>query len=1117
MNAQTKYPKPFVIFLLMFSFASFVEGQTVVMPQQGTGDTTMSYAEVYDDGGPNGPYSSSCNASYTFHTLSPNGRYRIEVESHLTHPFGNASLIIRNNSPSGGVVCSSPPSGDGTYVSSGNTVVIQFRADDDYPTEGFKVILCEFEQFDPTNLQSDYLDSNTLKLTWEEPNSDVVWVLDYAIVDKELDTYNYFANPANPRTTVQLTDPEYTITNIPVGHKVAYRLLSLGATGCYTPLEGTAPPYVLPTECPCLKPNNPTVEELDGAVRISWDSDPSASFWHVYSYDNRVDTFINGSVTELVIPWDYPCSGGVLFINGNCHDSTCNSVFAELPRGGCHRNVGTITRLQTDGHSIDISWQETANELDRYLLYIRRIEQPSDSNRIVDTFSHSVTAYTIEGLLPHTQYLLTMLVLCEGTTPACSWVTAAIATTMDGCIDFIDLYDPGIHLTSGTYANPLLSSVMRDERHIAVLDSSLRDPLTGNQLRQVPPGEEVSFRLGDENVGAMGETVTFDYLVDTLDKAMLLVKYAVVLQNPNHNSSNQPHFTLEILDQYGVVVDTQCCYADFFAAGGLAGWNSVPGSNVIWKDWTNIGIDISAYHGQQLRVRFTTKDCADGGHFGYAYFTIACDSRRIALVNLCDSDDSVRLRAPEGFEYEWTRGDDATVISTENEIMVPADSAEYVCHCTFLGKATCGFFVHATALLPKPLADIAYHIDTCAQKVYLYNRCRVDIDSAFMHLVRQQVVDVEWIVDGRRQIQAMGVDTLVLPIEGNGDHTVAICCRLSESRCADTAETTYHIDCFHRQAIEGREEVCLGDSVTVSASLNPATQFQYVWGDGSTAPSRTFKPLNDTSLSLITTFLHCTDTFIHHIAVHPTYYDTAALLLCQGDYDTLGFIISRDTPQGLYSNDAVSLYGCDSLLTIDLTVNPSYYDTTRAYSCDEAYSDGEFNVDQTGSYIHAYQTVEGCDSLFVLHFVRHQLSVDTFAAEIVYGDTYTDNGFFASQEGWHELVFEDRNGCDSTLRLNLHVVALRFPNVVTPNGDGVNDQWGVVGILDANEFDYSVFWIYDRWGRLICKRENIHSEEQFWDPKDKHVPTGTYFFRFFARHRTGREIEHKGAIEVIDE
>lgn len=1071
----------------------------------------MSYAEVYDDGGPNGPYSTSCNVSYTFHTVSPNGRYRIEVESYLTHSQGNALLLVRNNSSSGGVIANCPPSGGGIFVSSGNTVVIQFRADDDNPTAGFKVILCEFEQASPENFHSEYLDSNTLELTWEEPSDDVVWVLDYAVVDDSVSSIAYFDNPSNPRTTLQLTQPAYTIYNIPVGKKVIYRLLSLGASGCFTPFEGVIPPYAPPVDCPCLKPLNPSIEALEGAVRISWDSDPLASIWHIFSFDANVDTIVPGNVTELVIPWHFPCSGGILFLNGNCIDNTCNLEYVELPRGGCHRSVGSIVRVATDGHSIDLRWNATDNELDRYLLYMRRSDEPTSALHIVDTFDHSVTSYTVDGLSPHTYYHFRMLVLCDGTTPACSDVSATYFTTIDGCIDFIDFYEDGINMTNGTYTNPLQSITYGDGRHQVILDTTMCDPLTNGQLRMVPPREEVSFRLGDENVGAQGETVSFDYLVDTLDKDMLLIKYAVVLQNPNHNSTNQPHFTLEILDQQNVVVDTQCCYADFFAAGGMTGWNSVPGSNIIWKDWTNVGIDISAYHGQQLRIRFTTKDCADGGHFGYAYFTIACENRRIALVNLCDSEDSVRLRAPEGFDYQWQRVGDTTVIATVNEILVPVDSVGYVCHCTFLGKAVCGFTVHALALLPRPKAVIGYSIDTCGQKVYLYNRSRVDIDSSYLYLVQQQIADVVWTVDGH----AMVGDTLVLPIDGNGSHDVKIRCSLSGSSCVDSASLSYNIDCYHRQTIVGPTDACRGDEVTVTAMLNPVEQYQYRWSDSVTVLSRSFVIQNDTTVSLITHFQHCVDTTTHHILVHSTYDDTVSLALCQGVYDTLGFNIGRDTPQGFHTNSSFSRYGCDSLFTIDLSVVPSYYDTMRVVTCDEPYADNEFVEDSTGVYTHAYTTAGGCDSIFVLDLLRHQTTTDTFEAEIVYGDIYADNGFRETLSGFYEHAFVDRYGCDSTLRLDLHVVELRFPNVVTPNGDGINDLWGIVGLLEAREMEYSVFWIYDRWGRRIFKQENIHDTGQFWNPQKTHTPAGTYFFRFFARHSSGREIQHKGVIEVI--
>lgn len=1124
------YIPAFLLSLFLMGSMMCADCQTVIMPAHGSGDTTMSYAEVYDDGGPNAPYSSSCNASYTFHTVSPNGRYRIEIESMLSHPQGNASLTIRNNNASGSLISLSPPDA-GFYVSSGNTVTLIFHADDDYPTQGFKVILCEFSQAIPSNVHSDWLDSNTVKLEWDEPSSDVVWVLEYAIVAEGVSTTGYFDNAANPRTTLQLTAPEYTFYNIPVGYSVVYRLLSLGASGCYSPLEGLIPAYHIDPECPCVSPLDATVESLDDSVRVSWTSDTQVSFWHIYSVDNLVDTIVAGNVMELVIPYDFPCTGGLLFINGNCHDSTCNSLYVELPRGGCLRNVGSIQRNYTDGHSIDISWNPTSNPLDKYIIFLRRDGAPAESDTIVDTLSYDVSSYTIAGLMPHTKYRITIYVLCDGERLACGNVSTVIATTIDGCIDFINFYDPAMHLTNGTYENPLLTTAGADERHRAILDSSLRDPLTNGQLRQVPPGEEVSFRLGDENVGAKGETVTFDYLVDTLDKDMILVKYAVVLQNPNHNSTNQPHFTLEILDSLGSVVDTQCCYADFFAAGDL-GWNVTPGSNIIWKDWTNVGIDISAYHGQMIHVRFTTKDCADGGHFGYAYFTIACDNRRIALVNLCDSRDSVRLRAPEGFAYRWERVGDTTTISTSNEIMVAADSNNYICHCTFLGKAVCGFTVYATAILPKPKADIGFHIDTCGQKVYLFNRCHVDIDSAYMHLVRQHIVDVEW-YSGIPPAE-INRDTIVFTIDGNRTYNVAIRCGLSESTCADSSTCSFVVDCYHRQAINGPSEVCLGDEVSLLADLHPADHYHFHWNDGSSSLSKTLAPTADTSVSLITTWYAgvppadgdtdgylCIDTLTHNILVHPTFDDTNAIVVCQGVYDTLGFNIDRDTPQGLYTNRAFSRYGCDSLFTIDLAVLPSFYDTLRVVTCDQPYADSEFNQDSSGVYTHSYTTAEGCDSIFVLDFLRSIPDIDTVEAEIVYGDIYSSNGFRVASEGWFQKVFVDRYGCDSTVNLNLHVVALRFPNVVTPNGDGTNDLWGVVGLSDAREFEYTTLWIYDRWGRLIFSEKQTidtstsHHLTAFWDPNKTHTPTGTYFFRFFARHSTGRVIEHKGVIEVV--
>ncbi len=89
---------------------------------------------------------------------------------------------------------------------------------------------------------------------------------------------------------------------------------------------------------------------------------------------------------------------------------------------------------------------------------------------------------------------------------------------------------------------------------------------------------------------------------------------------------------------------------------------------------------------------------------------------------------------------------------------------------------------------------------------------------------------------------------------------------------------------------------------------------------------------------------------------------------------------------------------------------------------------------------------------------------------------------------------------------------LQFPNVVTPNGDGINDRFVIKNLISGYAFPTNQLDIYNRWGTRVFHAENISKDEDFWDPSD--MPTGTYFYRFSARGYTGT-VEHNGAIEVI--
>lgn len=56
------------------------------------------------------------------------------------------------------------------------------------------------------------------------------------------------------------------------------------------------------------------------------------------------------------------------------------------------------------------------------------------------------------------------------------------------------------------------------------------------------------------------------------------------------------------------------------------------------------------------------------------------------------------------------------------------------------------------------------------------------------------------------------------------------------------------------------------------------------------------------------------------------------------------------------------------------------------------------------------------------------------------------------------------NGCSPSQPVGSPIPQIVVPNVFTPNGDGVNDVWGLNGVAGACKID---LYVYDRWGDLV--------------------------------------------------
>lgn len=244
-------------------------------------------------------------------------------------------------------------------------------------------------------------------------------------------------------------------------------------------------------------------------------------------------------------------------------------------------------------------------------------------------------------------------------------------------------------------------------RHTIITSSSL-DPNTDNNITTMPPigGGAYSVRLGNDNVGSEAERLIRSFTVNSSNQ-LFIYQYALVLQDPSgHPPIDKPKFEVRIFDENGDIIDPyECGYYQVTAGPETDTWGQY--GEVRYKDWSTVGIDLTAYLGTVITVEFTVQDCGWGGHYGYAYLDATCGFLDIEVIGFCEGSTTVTLIAPDGFdEYFWPHSGEVTQIVT---IPVPTVGDSVVVQVT--NQSGC-----ATSILhvfeELPLINAVAHSDT---------------------------------------------------------------------------------------------------------------------------------------------------------------------------------------------------------------------------------------------------------------------------------------------------------------------------------------------------------------------------------------------------------------------
>ena len=263
------------------------------------------------------------------------------------------------------------------------------------------------------------------------------------------------------------------------------------------------------------------------------------------------------------------------------------------------------------------------------------------------------------------------------------------------------------------------------------------------------------------------------------------------------------------------------------------------------------------------------------------------------------------------------------------------------------------------------------------------------------------------------------------------------------------------------------------------------------------------------------TYLGCDSIVTLNLAVNPVYDETINAAICEGEsYAENGF---NENTTGTYTQNLHTYLGCDSTVTLNLTVNPVMNTTINAVICEgTSYTDNGFNVSTEGTYSQTLQTVNGCDSTVVLELKVAPNYNDTITATIKYGEFYDANGFFESERGEYVQHLNSQFGCDSVIILNLRVddnLNVYIPNAFTPQSSP-NEMFCIFS--DEEDLMIDELVIYNRYGGVVFQSRG---SKECWDGKynGSFVPQGTYSYHLIYHNRIAPKKKHRitGTVMVL--
>ncbi len=280
-----------------------------------------------------------------------------------------------------------------------------------------------------------------------------------------------------------------------------------------------------------------------------------------------------------------------------------------------------------------------------------------------------------------------------------------------------------------------------------------------------------------------------------------------------------------------------------------------------------------------------------------------------------------------------------------------------------------------------------------------------------------------------------------ITVNQSGVYTVTV---TNAEGCSNTANVTVTVNPLPNVNITGNSSLCQGDNVTLTAT-GAST---YLWSNASTNASISVSNAG-TYIVTGTNANGCSNTATKTVIVNTTYNIPLTHSICQGE--SYNFYGQNITTAGTYTHTLQTVNGCDSVITLTLTVKnlptPSISGNTvicqgqsttltanggTSYVWNNASTNSSINVSQSGVYTVTATNAEGCSNTANVTVTVNPLPnvnitgnssfcqgdnmtlTATGASTYVWSNTSTNASITVSNAGTYTVTGTNANGCSKT-------------------------------------------------------------------------------------------------------